>query len=88
MKVSERVRLRLKAEAFDLFNHPNFQQSVVDNLQYFIAQRTDAGGNPLPIWDVDTSQGNNGKNDHFGKPGAIAPKYGSRNFQFSARISF
>ncbi len=88
VKVSERVRLRLKAESFDLFNHPNFQQSVVDNLQYFVAQRTDAGGNPLPIWDVDTSQGNNGKNDHFGKPGAIAPKYGSRNFQFSARISF
>ena len=24
VKVSERVRLRLKAEAFDLFNHPNF----------------------------------------------------------------
>ena len=88
VKVSERVRLRLKAEAFDLFDHPNFQQSVVDNVQYFVTQETDPSGNLLPIWDVDTSQGNNGHNDHFGKPGAIAPKYGSRNFQFSARISF
>jgi hypothetical protein len=88
VKVSERVRLRFKAEAFDLFNHPNFQQSVVDNVQYFVTQRTDQGGNPLPIWDLDPTKGNNGRNDHFGKPGAIAPKYGSRNFQLSARITF
>jgi len=88
VRVSERVRLKFKAEAFDLFNHANFQQAVLDNVQYFVTQRTDKGGNPLPIWDLDPTKGNNGKNDHFGKPGAIAPRYGSRSFQFSARINF
>jgi hypothetical protein len=82
VKVGERVVLRLKAEAFNLCNRPNYQQSVIDNVQYFVTQESDTGGNPLPIWDVT------GKNSDFGKPQAIAPKYGSRNFQFSARISF
>ena len=76
-RVSERLRLKFKAEAFDLFNHANFQQGVVDNLQYLTSQR-----GALPIWDVTAV------NPHFGKPGAIAPKYGSRSFQFSARFNF
>jgi hypothetical protein len=87
VRVSERARLKFKAEAFDLFNHANFQQAVVDNVQYFVSQRCilDDQGNcvtPLPIWDVT------GPNLDFGKPGAIAPRYGSRSFQFSARINF
>ena len=87
VRVNERIRLKFKAEAFDLFNHANFQQAVVDNVQYRVSQRCilDNQGNcvtPLPIWDVT------GPNSDFGKPQAIAPRYGSRNFQFSARIIF
>jgi hypothetical protein len=29
-----------------------------------------------------------GPNPDFGAPGAIAPKFGSRSFQFSTRLSF
>src|SRR5262249_596647 len=82
VKVREHVVLRFKAEAFNLFNHPNYQQSVIDNVQYSVTQETDTSGNPLPIWDVT------GQNGDFGKPQAIAPKDGSRNFQFSVRVSF
>ena len=82
VKMGEHVTLRIKAEAFNLFNHPNYQQSVIDNVQYSVSQESAPSGNPLPIWDVT------GQNGDFGKPQAIAPKYGSRNFQFSARVSF
>ncbi len=85
-RLTERFGLRLSAEAFDLLNHANFQQNSVDNLQYTTSQRCilDSTGNcvtPLPIWDATV-------NPDFGKPSAIAPKYGSRSFQFSARINF
>jgi len=65
VKLNERVRLRLEAETFDLFT-TRLSAVVVDNLQYFVA------GGPMraeiPFYlDVDTSQGNNGHNDHFGK---------------------
>jgi hypothetical protein len=85
-RLTERFELRLKAEAFDLLNRANFQQNSVDNLQYTTSQRCilDSMGNcvtPLPIWDATA-------NSDFGKPSAIAPKYGSRSFQFSARIKF
>jgi hypothetical protein len=88
IRLSERVAVTVKAEAFDLLNHANYQQNSVDNLQYTTSQRCgafDSDGNcvqPLPIWDVT------GTNPDFGKPSAIAPKYGSRSFQFSARVSF
>ena len=80
-KVSERVRLKFKAEAFDLFNHANFQQNTIDNVQYTTTQATDGSGNGLPIWTA-------APNGHFGAPLAIAPRYGSRSFQFSGRVSF
>jgi Carboxypeptidase regulatory-like domain len=88
IRVSRRVAVTAKVEAFDLLNHANYQQNSVDNLQYTTSQRcgaSDSEGNclqPLPIWDVT------GTNPDFGKPSAIAPKYGSRSFQFSARVSF
>lgn len=78
-KINERTRLRFAVEAFDLFNHANYQQTAIDNVQYTTQQSTDGLGNP--IW-LATG------NPHFGQPLASAPRYGSRNFQFSARINF
>ncbi len=80
-KFNERCNLKLLAEAFNILNHPNFQQSAVDNVQYTTSQEADANGNNLPIWDATP-------NPHFGAPLAIAPRVGSRNLQFSARFSF
>ena len=75
-------QLGFRAEVFDLFNHPNYQQNVVDNVQY-----TANGPNPNPnnstdqLWTADP-------NPFFGQPGAIVPKFGSRSFQFSTRFTF
>jgi hypothetical protein len=84
-KLNERFGLKLRAEAFNLFNHANFQQNAVDNVQYTTSQECTPVGDPnctpLPIWDAAV-------NDHFGKPIFAAPKIGSRNLQLSARIEF
>jgi len=84
-KLNERFGLKIRAEAFNLFNHANFQQNAVDNVQYTTSQECTPVGDPsctaLPIWDATI-------NDRFGKPLASAPKFGSRNFQLSARIEF
>ncbi len=81
-RLGERYQLSFRAEAFDLLNHPNYQQNVVDNVQY-----TTSGPNP------DSSNPTNGlwtatANPFFGQPGAIVPKFGARSFQFSTRFSF
>jgi len=81
-RFGERYQLGFRAEAFDLFNHPNFQQNVVDNVRYTIN-----GPNPNPnnstdqLWTATP-------NPDFGAPGAIVPKFGSRSFQFSTRFTF
>jgi hypothetical protein len=80
-KLNERITLKLLAEAFDLFNHPNFQQNNINNVQYTTTQATDSAGNGLPFWAATA-------NPSFGAPGAMAPRIGSRSFQFSGRISF
>jgi hypothetical protein len=80
-KLNERVNLKVLAEAFDLFNHPNFQQNNINNVQYTTTQQTDSAGNGLPLWTAVA-------NPSFGAPGAMAPRIGSRSFQFSGRISF
>ncbi|MDQ2775007.1 MAG: TonB-dependent receptor [Acidobacteriota bacterium] len=80
-KISERLNIKILAEAFNLLNHPNFQQSPVDNVQYTTTQATDAVGNNLPVWAAAA-------NPQFGSPLAIAPRVGSRNLQLSARFSF
>jgi len=80
-KLNERISLKLLGEAFDLFNHPNFQQNNINNVQYTTTQAMDSAGNGLPFWTA-------GANPSFGAPGAMAPRIGSRSFQFSGRISF
>jgi hypothetical protein len=84
-KLNERFGLKLRAEAFNLLNHANFQQNAVDNVQYTTTQQctplNDPNCTPLPIWDATV-------NTDFGHPLFAAPKFGSRNLQLSARIEF
>ena len=84
-KLNERFGLKFRAEAFNLFNHANFQQGAVDNVQYTTTEectpQPDGSCNNLPIWDAAV-------NSDFGHPLFAAPKYGSRNMQLSARIEF
>jgi hypothetical protein len=84
-KLNERFGLKLRAEAFNLFNHANFQQNAVDNVQYTTSQECTPVGDPnctpLPIWDATA-------NTDFGHALFSAPKYGSRNIQLSARFEF
>jgi hypothetical protein len=84
-KLNERFGLKFRAEAFNLFNHANFQQTSVNNVQYLTTEectpQSDGSCANLPIWDATV-------NSHFGQPQASAPKIGSRNIQLSARIEF
>jgi hypothetical protein len=80
IKVSDRVNVKLLAEIFDALNHANFQQGIVDNVQYTLQQRTDGMGNALPVWDATA-------NPKFGQPLA-ASRFGSRSLQFSVRVNF
>ena len=84
-KLNERLGLKFRIEAFDVFNHANFQRGAVDNVQFTTNERyapqPDGSCSPLPIWDAQL-------NDHFGKPQFAAPKYGSRNLQLSVRFNF
>ena len=77
--LGERYSFALTAEAFDLFNHPNYQQNTVDNVQYTVTQTGASGTNG--IWSATP-------NPDFGAPLAIVPRFGARSFQFSTRFSF
>lgn len=78
-RMGERYSVELTAEAFDLFNHPNYQQNTVDNVQYTVSQTGANGTNGL--WAASP-------NPDFGAPLAVVPRFGSRSFQFSTRFSF
>ncbi len=75
----ERYALQLKAESFNLFNHSNYQQNTVDNVQYTV-QPGNVNGTDQQ-WTATA-------NPQFGQPLAIVPRFGSRSFQFSAKVSF
>jgi Carboxypeptidase regulatory-like domain/TonB dependent receptor/TonB-dependent Receptor Plug Domain len=76
IRVSERVSLKLQAEAFNIVNHPNFQQSPVNQVQFLT---TEIGSS-----NVYTAV----PNPSFGTPLAVAPRYGARSLQFSVRLGF
>ena len=80
LHLKERYVLRLRAESFDLFNHPNYLPTV-NNVQYNTTQQNDANGNPTNVWTATS-------NSSFGTPLSSYPRYGSRSFQFSTRLSF
>src|SRR5581483_385612 len=75
IRVSERVGLKLQAEAFNIANHPNYQQSPVNQVQYNVQQ---VGANSYTAT----------ANPSFGQPLAVAARYGARSLQFSARVAF
>jgi hypothetical protein len=75
IRVTERVGLKLQADAFNIANHPNYQQSPVNQVQYNTHQ---VGPNSYTA----------AANPSFGQPLAVAPRYGARSLQFSARVAF
>ena len=74
--LGEKFTLGIKAESFNLFNHSNFQQNPVNNVQYTTAQEGSTN-----VWDVTA-------NPSFGTPVGVVSRFGSRAFQFSSRFSF
>jgi hypothetical protein len=79
LRINERMSVKLVAEAFNLLNHPNFQQSPVNQVQYNTTQPDPVN---LPTLYVASP------NPDFGKPLAVASRYGARALQLSARFSF
>lgn len=79
-RIGERYSLKFLAEAFDIFNHANFQQTNLDNVQYTLTQLDDSG--------VNNSNWSAAPNPDFGHPLAMVPRFGARSFQFSTRFSF
>ncbi len=79
-RIGERYSLKFLAEVFDIFNHANFQQANLDNVQYTLTQLADSGVNNSN-WSADP-------NPHFGSPLAMVPRFGARSFQFSTRFNF
>src|SRR5882724_4469390 len=79
-RIGERYSLKFVAEAFDIFNHANFQQTNLDNVQYGLTQQDDSG--------VNNSNWTASPNSDFGHPLAMVPRFGARSFQFSTRFNF
>jgi hypothetical protein len=57
--LNERFTLQLKAESFNLFNHPNFQRNPLDNVQCTTTRRQDSSGNSTNVWDATRSTARN-----------------------------
>jgi hypothetical protein len=79
VKIKERMSVKFVAEAFNLLNHPNFQQSPVNQVQYTTSQ---PDPDNQPTFYVASP------NPSFGQPLAVASRYGARAIQLSARFSF
>jgi len=78
IKINERMSVKFMAEAFNVLNHPNFQQSPVNQVQYITTQ-PDPNNSTFYLASP---------NPDFGKPLAVAARYGARALQLSARFSF
>jgi len=77
VRINERMSIKFVAEGFNLLNHPNFQQSPVNQVQY----NTSQPDSTMPFYVASP-------NPDFGKPLAAASRYGARAIQLSARFSF
>jgi hypothetical protein len=80
ISLKERLSLKLQAEVFNIANHPNYQQSPVDQVQYLTG--------PDPAQPTVSNAYIGTPNPTFGEPLAAASRYGARSLQFSVRLAF
>jgi hypothetical protein len=81
-KLSERVTLQLRADFFNVFNHPNFANPLWPNFGVdFLANGNDATGKGIGFLPITTTPDVGTGNPFLGGGG-------SRNIQLAARLSF
>ncbi len=85
LRLSEHLALQLRAEAFNLFNHPNFANPAFAN-----DPQHELAGTPYRTFGISTATLANGLGAS-GIPGQLNPLFqigGARSIQFAIRIRF